>query len=72
MVSIGRLRDACLLLAGERPYREYPADWVIYHLQQMGFEIVDLKHYPINYGHNWLTGQWKCAASGLIHSLIDN
>lgn len=26
VVSICRLRDACLLLAGERPYREYPAD----------------------------------------------
>jgi len=26
VVAIGRLRDACLLLAGDRPYREYPLD----------------------------------------------
>ncbi|WGL97705.1 hypothetical protein QE177_10890 [Arsenophonus sp. aPb] len=70
VVSIGRLRDACLLLAGERPYREYPADWVIYHLQQIGFEIVDLKHYPINYGHNWLTGQMEMCRQR-INTFVD-
>ncbi|SPP32273.1 hypothetical protein ARAF_2314 [Arsenophonus endosymbiont of Aleurodicus floccissimus] len=70
VVSISRLRDVCLLLAGERPYREYPADWVIYHLQQMGFEIVDLKHYPINYGHNWLIGQMEMCRQR-ISRLVD-
>ena len=27
--QIGRFRDACLLLSGELPYREYPSAWVV-------------------------------------------
>lgn len=55
--EIGRLRDACLLLAGERPYREYPADWVLRHLALSGYRVLDLKHYPIRYGERFINGQ---------------
>jgi hypothetical protein len=54
---IGRLRDACLLLAGERPYREYPADWVMDNLRRSGFRPVDLQHFPIRYGTRFVESQ---------------
>lgn len=57
IVSIGRLRDACLLLAGERPYREFPADWAIRHLQQAGFRLIDVRHFPIRYGERFVNSQ---------------
>lgn len=55
--EIGRLRDACLLLAGERPYREYPADWVVRHLQQAGFRVLDMQRYGIRYGARFIDSQ---------------
>jgi hypothetical protein len=57
IVEIGRLRDACLLLAGDRPYREFPADWVIRHLQQSGFRLVDVRQFPIRYRERFVDGQ---------------
>lgn len=54
---IGRLRDACLLLAGERPYREYPLDWVLRHLEAAGFHVLDARQYPIRYKERFINGQ---------------
>jgi len=47
--DLGRLRDACMLLARERPYREYPAEWVAMHLQAVGFEVTDTTYLPMRY-----------------------
>jgi len=55
--QIGCLRDACLLLAGERPYREFPMDWVIRQLGQAGFRILDAQHFPITYRARFVNGQ---------------
>ena len=41
VVDTARLRDACILLAAHRPYREFPPSWVIRHLERSGFEVVD-------------------------------
>ncbi|HRL20605.1 MAG TPA: class I SAM-dependent methyltransferase [Alcaligenes sp.] len=57
VVEIGRLRDACLLLAGERPYREYPMDWVLRHLRQAGFRCLDAQRFGIRYGERFIHGQ---------------
>ncbi len=57
IVEIGRLRDACLLLAGERPYREYPMDWVLRHLRQSGYRCVDAQRFGIRYGDSFIHGQ---------------
>ena len=57
LVEIGRLRDACLLLAGERPYREYPSDWVVRHLEQAGFRVDAVQHFPIRYRERFVNGQ---------------
>jgi len=55
--EIGRLRDACLLLAGERPYREYPMDWVLRQLRLAGFKPLDTQRFAIRYGERFVNSQ---------------
>lgn len=55
--EIGRVRDACLLLAGERPYREYPMDWMLRKLGQSGFGIQEVRQFPIRYRARFVNGQ---------------
>jgi len=55
--EIGRWRDACLLLAGERPYREYPAEWTVAHLEAAGFRIVAAHRYAIRYKERFVNSQ---------------
>jgi hypothetical protein len=54
---IGRLRDSCLLLAGERPYREYPAEWVIDALRRSGFAPTSAERFPIRFGERFVRAQ---------------
>lgn len=62
---IGRLRDSCLLLAGERPYREYPAEWVIENLRRSGFEPVSAGRFPIRFGARFVEAQIAMCAPRL-------
>lgn len=55
--AIGSLRDACLLLAGERPYREFPLDWVRQQLLRARFRILEARHFPIIYREKFVNGQ---------------
>lgn len=55
--EIGRFRDSCLTLAGERPYREYPLNWVLIHLHRSGFEPVEARKFPIRYKARFVNGQ---------------
>lgn len=55
--DIGRLRDACLLLAGDHPYREYPLDWTLRHLERAGFKVADAQAIPIRYGDRFVNSQ---------------
>jgi hypothetical protein len=55
--EIGRYRDACLLLAGEQPYREYPAEWVAEQLARVGFEVVEARRFPIRYRARFVDSQ---------------
>ncbi len=57
VTEIGRTRDACLLLAGERPYREYPLDWVVQHLEQSGFRVTHTHQLPIRFGKRFIDSQ---------------
>lgn len=63
--EIGRLRDACLLLGGDRPYREYPMDWVLRQLQLAGFKCVDVHRIGIRYGERFINSQLDLAAASL-------
>ncbi len=55
--DIGRLRDTCLLLADETPYREYPAEWAINALNQAGFHVTHAKRFPNRYRPTWVDSQ---------------
>lgn len=55
--EIGRLRDACLLLSGDSPYREYPLDWTLRSLEAAGFRVVDAELVPITYGPRFIHSQ---------------
>ena len=41
VVDVARTRDACILLAGHRTYREYPLTWIDRQLKRSGFEPVN-------------------------------
>lgn len=55
--DLGRLRDACQLLARDRPYREYPAAWVSAQLRQAGLVVTHEKFFPIRYREGFLASQ---------------
>lgn len=55
--DLGRLRDACMLLARERPYREYPAEWVSRRLQAAGMKVTDVTHFRIRSREHFLNSQ---------------
>ncbi len=55
--DLGRLRDACQLLARDRPYREYPAQWVAAQLQRVGMAVTDTRYFRIRYRKQFLAGQ---------------
>ena len=57
ILEIARLRDACILLAGHRCYREYPMDWTVRHLERAGFEVEDATSFPIVYRSRFIHGQ---------------
>lgn len=59
--EIGRVRDACLLLADETPYREYPAEWVADSLQSAGFTVTHARRFPNRYREKWVHSQLDMA-----------
>lgn len=63
--EIGRFRDACVLLAGHMPYREYPAQWVVDHLPRAGFAVRAVKHFKIGYKKRFVNAQIDLVAPGL-------
>ena len=63
--DIGRLRDACLLLSGDRPYREYPLHWVLRHLELAKFRVLDAQHFPVRYGERFVNSQLDMCVQSL-------
>lgn len=59
--EIGRLRDVCLLLADETPYREYPAEWVGDRLEQAGFRVLSARRFANRYRERWVNSQLDMA-----------
>lgn len=70
--EIGRARDACLLLAGERPYREYPADWVLQRLGQAGYRVAAIRHFPIRFGEQFINSQLDMCLDRLTRFACDD
>ena len=63
--EIGRFRDACVLLAGANPYREYPAQWVIHQLDLAGYDVLQVKHFKISYRAQFVNAQIEIALNSL-------
>ena len=47
--EVRQLRDACILLAGHRCYREFPLEWLERHLKAGGLSIERTEQFPILY-----------------------
>jgi len=64
--KVNKIRDACILLAGHRCYREYPVDWVIRHVQRIPhLNVVKISQFPILYTHATILRQLNVAKSKL-------
>lgn len=59
--EVCRVRDACILLAGHRCYREYPRALVSTWLERAGYRIVDAKDFPNRIGARFVNGQLDVA-----------
>mmetsp|Transcript_2706 Transcript_2706/g.6344 ORF Transcript_2706/g.6344 Transcript_2706/m.6344 type:complete len:308 (+) Transcript_2706:113-1036(+) len=56
--QVARARDACLLLAGRRPYREYPLTWVKRQVDRTtGIQFLQAGEYPIRHSGNFIVRQ---------------
>ena len=65
MVETTRLRDACILLAGHRPYREYPLEWTRRQLARAGVSVLATERFPILYSDASITRQLEVGARKL-------
>jgi hypothetical protein len=67
--KVRQVRDACILLAGHRCYREYPLDWVQRHIEslekQIGIKLAESKTFPILYRHETIAKQINVGRSKL-------
>lgn len=55
--EIGRYHDACVILSGKQPYREYPLDWVSAELRRSGFGPVAARKFPTAYKAKFVRGK---------------
>jgi len=53
------------LLAGEQPYREYPAQWVVDHLEASGYRVAAAKRFANRYKQKFVNGQIDMCAPRL-------
>ena len=61
-----RLRDACILHAGHRCYREYPQAWVERSLAGAGYRVADAWASPIVFRERFVNGQLDVARRKLV------
>jgi len=79
IVEIAKLRDACSLLAGERPYREYPLDWTLRHMKLAGFNVTNVGFFDTFHDKDFVEIQLDVAAQKLsrfrddaLHATMQN
>ena len=63
--EVRRARDACILLANHRPYREYPMDWMTRHLEKSGFKVMHTKKCTILHSEESILRQLRVGSSKL-------
>ena len=65
ILEISRLRDACILLAGHRCYREYPDDWARRALEAAGLVVDHSERMSIRFRERYVNGQLDVCLSKL-------
>jgi SAM-dependent methyltransferase len=56
--KVRQVRDACILLAGHRCYREYPVEWIERQIRAIpDLELVSTTNFPILYKHRTIVSQ---------------
>jgi len=65
VTRISELRDATLLLAHDRPHREYPLWWMCEELQRRGYRVLHQKVFPIRYGRKFVEAELDVCRSQL-------
>lgn len=65
--EVVRMRDAAILLAGHRCYREYPRRLVLRWLEQAGYRVLDAESFPNRLGARFVHGQLDVATRKLRH-----
>lgn len=68
--EVCRVRDAAILLAGHRTYREYPQEQVLRWLDAAGYTVLDAARFPNRLGPRFVNGQLDVAARKLPY-LVD-
>lgn len=65
MCKVRQVRDACILLAGHRCYREYPVEWVERQIKMNvnSLRLLNTSTFPILYRHTTIVNQIKVARS---------
>ena len=73
ITEVTKVRDACILLAGHRCYREYPLSWILRNIESASsasdssftLEIVDSRKFPIMYSYESIARQIRVGRSKL-------
>mmetsp|Transcript_15157 Transcript_15157/g.41935 ORF Transcript_15157/g.41935 Transcript_15157/m.41935 type:complete len:327 (-) Transcript_15157:1802-2782(-) len=65
--KVRKVRDACILLAGHKTYREYPGRWVQRQIKQHNpdLDLLETRVFPINYKHSDIVRQINVARNKL-------
>lgn len=63
--EVCRVRDACILLAGHRTYREYPQEIVLGWLERAGYRVFESRVFPNRIGPRFVHGQLDVASRKL-------
>jgi hypothetical protein len=66
LLRLVQLRNACILLAGHRCYREYPQTWVHRSLALSGFRVAEAWASPIVFRERFVNGQLDVAKRKLV------
>lgn len=65
ITEVRRARDACIQLAGHRPYREYPLSWVSRTLENNKLQVRKVKKFTILHNEDSVLRQLKVAQNKL-------
>ena len=57
--DIERVRDAAMLLSGQRPYRELPVTWATERLTSAGFALLESRHFERRVDGAWLKNELR-------------